>query len=155
MSQIIQVSGVGPVEFPDDTPDAEIKAALDKEFGDKAQPKSSALGAAGRGFLGGLAPTGAAVAAGEGTALGLELLGAPETLGTTLLAIPPTVAAGYLAGKLQQKAVHKYAPRVEEQQQADIQQHPIASAAGEVASGAPFMRLQPGAILRNPKSAVI
>lgn len=141
----VNVEGVGPVTFPDGTSREDMDKALRERFAPK--PQSSSLGAGLRSFASGILPTAAAV--------GTEALLAPESLGASLLAIPPTIAAGYGAGKLQQKAIQKFAPKIAEQQQADIQQHPVATAVGEVASGLPFMKLAPGTLFKNPKAAVL
>lgn len=135
----------------DSTPTEEELNHVFKEYkAPEAPAKTSAAGAAGRGFLTGLLPTGAAVA----TAVGLEAAAAPESLGTSLLLIPPTLAAGWLAGKLQQKGIHAAAPEFEQLQQADVEQHPWASTAGSVAAALPFAQVSPGAIL-SPKRALV
>lgn len=150
MPQQAQIEGIGTVEFPDDAKPQEIQEFIDREINSKQQPKTTALGAAARGFGTGLLPSAATV----GTAALLEAAAAPETVGGSLLLIPPTLAAGWLAGKLQQKAIQKAAPQLERLQQADVEQHPWASLLGEVASALPSARLAPARLLQPRKALV-
>lgn len=145
MSQLIEYEGKVN-EFPDDFTKEDIAKALKGQ----AQPKSSALGSFFRSAGGAVGPTAVGIGGSLGAAGLLELAGAPETGGLSLIPLGVGLGAAYLGGRAQQKAIHKLAPGLEAQQQADISQHPIASIIGHIAGAAQFFEIAPGQVFTKP-----
>ena len=179
MPQSFNIEGYGPVEFPDDFTPQQIQQVLDREIkpklkgsqqqaprGDWRHPvlpkqpeppkeKLPQVGAAesfGIGAASNVLPGYAMSTA----AAGLEAAFAPETLGGSLLLIPPTLFAGWLANKIQQKGIQKFMPDVEKYQQAAEEQHGWATGLGAIAAFSPYAKFAPGQIFREPfKKAVL
>ena len=117
------------------------------------QPKSSAIGAGLRSAATGVIPA----AAGAGGFLGGFEAGVPLApfFGPPAPAVPfvtGAIGAGIAslgASKLQQAGIHAAAPSFEQQQAADVEQHPVASAVGGIAAALPTFEVSPGQSIRG------
>lgn len=138
MPQTVQVEGHGAVEFPDDATPQEIEQALNESF-PKEAPKTSAAGAFGISLAKGILPAFAARTGGRlGTALGMEA--GPGALAT---GVAGAIGASTLADVAQNKLIEAVAPGLAKYEAEAQQEHPIASAAGGLLSGASAFKLQP------------
>ncbi len=156
MSQFVDVSGVGRVEFPDDMSQEDIKSALDDNFGGE---KVSALKAGFQHAAVGVAPGAAFVAAaGPSAAYGAELGTAFGPLGTAigggagalLGGGAAAMAAAYAQRKALEVAAPEYAGQLQRELAAGEEQHPLASFAGDIASMAPSSKLAPFKLAQLP-----
>jgi hypothetical protein len=139
--------GLNPDEW-DEVPMA--KEATASTAGPQTPSASSAVGAFARSAGRGLIPSFSA--AGLGT-IGARI-GAPlGPLGMLGGALVGGLGGSLLADKGQTAAVNTFAPdfakRMEEQSAIDAQEHPVASAAGGIASALPFFEVNPGATIRG------
>lgn len=162
MPQSIEIPGVGMADFPDDATPEEIQQFLDENY--NKPPETSALAAAGRsaatGVLPGAAfmaafPAGAKGGAAAGALIpGLGETGIGEAGGALVGGMITGGIAAYAASKAQQKALQAIVPEkameLERLQQADIQQHPVASALGEIASLSPTAKMAPFKLAQIP-----
>jgi hypothetical protein len=168
MPQTINVEGLGPQTFPDDATQEDIAEALNSHA-DKVGPQTSALGAAGRAAAMGVGP-GAAFVAGfgpgakGGAAIGALVPGAGETgiseaIGAGIGGLITGTAAAWAANKAQHALLKAAAPdftqNLDELQSADVQQHPVATIAGELASMGPSAKLAPFKLATLPFRAAL
>lgn len=137
----VTVEGVGSVQFPDDATEQEIQETLNRDY-PKPPPQTSAVGALLRQGAQGVLP---AIGAGVGGKIGAAALSETGPVGSLIGAGVGAVAGGMGTGYLQERLVHDYLPGLEELNVADIQQHPVASAAGRLASMAVPFEFAPGA----------
>src|SRR6266550_3645880 len=98
------------------------------------KPKSSTFGATARSFATGVLPTTAGLVGGS-------LAAAPFTGGASIpVGLIAGIATSILAGKGQQKAIEAISPEFAQQLQTDVEQHPIATTIGSLASALPTLR---------------
>lgn len=150
MPQVVEVEGVGEVEFPDEFSQDQIREALNSQFKPSAEaaptapaegalPETTFTGALARSFAKGILP---AFAARYGAKIGIPL---GITTGPGAIATGFAGALGAAAGTAaaQEAAIRAMIPQAEAYERADIEQHPWATRLGGFLSGAPAFKVQP------------
>lgn len=146
MGQRFNIEGVGLLEFPDDASLEEIQQYLDENY---SAPKTSALGAFGRGAGTSLLPTAAGMAAAAPLMPWAAATAAPSFGASFLVPLLVGGVASWVASKAQKPVLDKMFPELEELQRADIEQHPIAGPAGRLAPILTMAEFSPGQTIRG------